>query len=94
MTGWLAFPGGWDKYVAAECLEFATKEEKSIRSEYEGVKRDTLKMRETPPAYFNQFQFNLACAQADADANYLSAILLHSEHKLEWEKAGKWKHKQ
>ena len=94
MTGWLAFPGGWDRYVAAECLEFAIKEEKSIRSEYELAKQDGLRMKQKPPAYFNQFQFDLACAQADADVNYLSAILLHSEHKLEWEKQHKWKHKQ
>ena len=94
MTGWLAFPGGWDRYVAQEALEFATKEEKSIRSEYELVKSENLRMRQTPPAYYNQFQFNLACSQADSDISYLSSILLHSEHKLAWEKQGKWKHKQ
>ena len=82
-------PGGPN--VAKESLDFITKEECELRTLYEKAKANKLLFERRPPDYFNQFQFNLACQQADEDIGVLSVLLLHAERKLLWEQGKKWK---
>jgi len=74
-----------------ESLDFIAKEELELRALYEKAKANKLLFEKSPPGYFNQFQFTLACHQADEDINALSILLLHAERKLEWERSKKWK---